>query len=306
MIGSKRWPGETRRDESGLDRLIAASLVDWLGRLVVLESMGRSDPFQSGFAPGASFWRRHKGMDSAMTGSSSRRATIQPSETRPRRRPTPLVAVPVMKRNSEIQKIAFVGDYLPRKCGIATFTYDVCTSVATQYPGSDCFVVPINDIAQGYEYPAEARFEIEEQELDSYLRAADFLNFANTDIVCLQHEFGIFGGPAGSHVVRLLRDLRMPIVTTLHTVLKEPSTEQHRVLRQVAELSARAGCDVGASPDLSRRCLRRSGRQDRLDRPRHPRHAVRRPQLLQGSVRRRGQVRRADLRAACRRTKGSS
>ncbi len=147
--------------------------------------------------------------------------------------------MPVMKRNSEIQKIAFVGDYLPRKCGIATFTYDVCTSVATQYPGSDCFVVPINDISPGYDYPAEVRFEIEEQELDSYLRAADFLNFANTDIVCLQHEFGIFGGPAGSHVVRLLRDLRMPVVTTLHTVLAEPAPEYHRVLTQVADLSAR-------------------------------------------------------------------
>jgi glycosyltransferase involved in cell wall biosynthesis len=144
-----------------------------------------------------------------------------------------------MKRNSEIQKIAFVGDYLPRKCGIATFTYDLCTSVATQYPGTDSFVVPINDVPQGYEYPAEIRFEIEEQEVDSYARAADFLNFANTDIVSLQHEFGIYGGPAGSHVVRLLRDLRMPIVTTLHTVLKDPSADQRRVLCQVAELSAR-------------------------------------------------------------------
>ena len=144
-----------------------------------------------------------------------------------------------MKRNSEIQKIAFVGDYLPRRCGIATFTYDLCTSVATQYPGSDCFVVPINDVPQGYEYPAEVRFEIEEQELDSYLRAADFLNFANADIVSLQHEYGIFGGSAGSHIVRLLRDLRMPIVTTLHTVLKDPSPEQRRVLWQIAELSAR-------------------------------------------------------------------
>jgi glycosyltransferase involved in cell wall biosynthesis len=149
------------------------------------------------------------------------------------------VCIPVMKRNSEIQKIAFVGDYLPRKCGIATFTYDLCTSVATQYPGSDCFVVPINDISSGYDYPAEARFEIEEQEVDSYLRAADFLNFANTDIVCLQHEYGIYGGPAGSHVVRLLRDLRMPIVTTLHTVLRDPTSEQHRILTQIADLSAR-------------------------------------------------------------------
>jgi glycosyltransferase involved in cell wall biosynthesis len=147
--------------------------------------------------------------------------------------------MPVMKRNSDIQKIAFIGDYLPRKCGIATFTYDLCTSVATQYPGSDCFVVPINDIPQGYEYPAEVRFEIEEQDVDSYLRAADYLNFANLDILCLQHEYGIFGGPAGSHVVRLLADLRMPIVTTLHTVLRDPSPDQRRVLNQIAELSAR-------------------------------------------------------------------
>src|SRR5262245_730991 len=152
---------------------------------------------------------------------------------------TPRFFMAVMKRNSEIQKIAFVGDYLPRKCGIATFTYDLCTSVATQYPGTDAFVVPINDVPQGYEYPAEVRFEIEEQEVDSYLRAADFLNFAGTDIVSLQHEFGIYGGPAGSHIVRLLRDLRMPIVTTLHTVLREPSPEQRRVLTQIADLSSR-------------------------------------------------------------------
>ncbi len=144
-----------------------------------------------------------------------------------------------MKRNSDIQKLAFVGDYLPRKCGIATFTYDLCTSVATQYPGTDSFVVPINDIPQGYDYPGEVRFEVEEQEVDAYLRAADYLNFSNTDVVSLQHEYGIFGGPSGSHVLRLMGDLRMPIVTTLHTVLREPSADQHRVLCQIAELSAR-------------------------------------------------------------------
>ena len=159
--------------------------------------------------------------------------------------------MPVMKRNSEIQKIAFVGDYLPRKCGIATFTYDLCTSVATQYPGSDCFVVPINDIPQGYDYPAEVRFEIEEQEVDSYLRAADFLNFANTDIVSLQHEYGIFGGPAGSHVVRLLRDLRMPIVTTLHTVLREPSRRAAPGARPGRRAVGPAGRHVRAGPRRS-------------------------------------------------------
>jgi len=144
-----------------------------------------------------------------------------------------------MSQTSDIRKIAFIGDYLPRKCGIATFTHDLCTSTATQFPSADCFVVPVNDIPGGYDYPPEVRFEIEEQELESYLRAADYLNFANPDVVCLQHEYGIFGGPAGSHIVRLLRNLRMPVVTTLHTVLKDPTEDQRRVMGEVIELSSR-------------------------------------------------------------------
>jgi glycosyltransferase involved in cell wall biosynthesis len=142
-------------------------------------------------------------------------------------------------RRSEIRKLAFVGDYLPRKCGIATFTHDMRASLAARYPDAECFVVPVNDRPEGYDYPSEVRFEIEEQNLESYLRAADFLNFANTDVVCLQHEYGIYGGTAGSHVLGLLRDLRMPVVTTLHTVLREPNDDQRRVLVELAGLSAR-------------------------------------------------------------------
>jgi glycosyltransferase involved in cell wall biosynthesis len=141
--------------------------------------------------------------------------------------------------NSEIHKIAFVGDYLPRKCGIATFTHDMYASVSGQFPDVQCCVVPVNDRPEGYDYAQEVRFEIAEQDLDSYLQAADFLNFANTDVVSLQHEYGIFGGPAGSHILGLVRDLRMPVVTTLHTVLKEPNPDQRRVLVQLTELSAR-------------------------------------------------------------------
>jgi glycosyltransferase involved in cell wall biosynthesis len=142
-------------------------------------------------------------------------------------------------RQSGINKIAFVGDYLPRKCGIATFTHDMFSSISAGAPEAECFVVPVNDRADGYDYPPEVRFEIDEQDLDSYLRAADFLNFANTDVVCVQHEYGIYGGPAGSHILGMLRDLRMPVVSTLHTVLREPDPEQHRVLVRLAELSAR-------------------------------------------------------------------
>jgi len=140
---------------------------------------------------------------------------------------------------SEIKKLAFIGDYLPRKCGIATFTHDMHNSVSSQFPDTACVVVPVNDRPERYDYPPEVRFEIEEQDLASYLRAADFLNFAKADVVCLQHEYGIFGGPAGSHILGLLRDLRMPVVTTLHTVLREPDPNQRRVLMRLANLSTR-------------------------------------------------------------------
>ena len=141
--------------------------------------------------------------------------------------------------NSEIRKIAFVGDYLPRKCGIATFTHDMYASISGRFPENECFVVPVNDRPEGYDYPSEVRFEIQEQDLESYLRAADFLNFANTGVVCVQHEYGIFGGPAGSHILGLLRDVRMPVVTTLHTVLRDPDAAQRRVLMELTALATR-------------------------------------------------------------------
>lgn len=140
---------------------------------------------------------------------------------------------------SAIRKVAFLGDYLPRKCGIATFTTDLRCAVAKEHPAIQCLVVPVNDLAGGYDYPAEVRFEITEQDLPSYLRAADFLNITDVDVVCVQHEFGIFGGPAGSHLLALLRELRMPIVTTLHTILREPNAEQQRVMRDLIRLSTR-------------------------------------------------------------------
>src|SRR6476661_5885763 len=144
-----------------------------------------------------------------------------------------------MANNVEIRKIAFVADYLPRKCGIATFTFDLRNAVANQYSEVDCIVVPVDDIEGGYDYPTEVRFEIQEQEIASYRRAADFLNFANVDVVCLQHEYGIYGGAAGSHVLALLRDLRVPIVSTLHTVLEAPNDDQLRVMQKLCELSSR-------------------------------------------------------------------
>jgi glycosyltransferase involved in cell wall biosynthesis len=136
-------------------------------------------------------------------------------------------------------RIAFIGNHLPRQCGIATFTTDLCQAIAREYEQTTCLVVAINDIPNGYRYPSRVWFEIAEQDIAAYRQAADFLNFNNVDLVCLQHEYGIFGGPAGSHILALLRELRMPVVTTLHTVLREPNPHQRIVMEELAQLSDR-------------------------------------------------------------------
>jgi len=141
--------------------------------------------------------------------------------------------------HSTINRLAFIGNYLPRQCGIATFTTDLCEAIAAEYSDKTCIALPVNDIEAGYAYPPRVRFELTEKDIDSYHRAADFLNINNVDLVCLQHEYGIFGGRAGSHILALLRELRMPIVTTLHTILRDPDPDQRRVLEEVAALSDR-------------------------------------------------------------------
>jgi glycosyltransferase involved in cell wall biosynthesis len=136
-------------------------------------------------------------------------------------------------------RIAFVGNYLPRQCGIATFTTDLCTALATEYGSERLFAIPVNDPESSYEYPERVRLELEQEDLASYERAAEFLNFNGNDLVCLQHEYGIYGGVAGRHILTLLHKLTMPVVTTLHTVLREPDPDQRVVLEEIARLSDR-------------------------------------------------------------------
>ena len=136
-----------------------------------------------------------------------------------------------------IKKVAFIGNYLPRQCGIATFTTDLCESFAAMNPGVQCFAIPITDIEEGYQYPERVRFEIKEQDIDTYKAAADFLNLNDIDIVCLQHEYGIFGGKAGGYVLSLLRNQKMPLITTLHTILKNPNIQQRRVMDELLAIS---------------------------------------------------------------------
>src|SRR6195256_4931760 len=146
---------------------------------------------------------------------------------------------PMQPRPALPSRVAVVGNYLPRKCGIATFTTDLCDAIHAEYGATELLALPVNDTEEGYSYPARVRFELSEDSLASYRQAADFLNFSNVDLVCLQHEYGIFGGLAGGHVLELLRHLRVPFVTTLHTLLSDPTPDPPAVMEEIAALSDR-------------------------------------------------------------------
>ena len=137
------------------------------------------------------------------------------------------------------RRIAFLGDYVPRRCGIATFTHDLCEAVAGQAADAKCIVMAVNDRLEGYDYPPEVRFEIQQKDVDDYRAAADELNQNKADVLCVQHEFGIYGGPAGNHLLALLKEVRMPVVTTLHTVLQQPDAAQRQVMDELVRRSDR-------------------------------------------------------------------
>jgi glycosyltransferase involved in cell wall biosynthesis len=136
-------------------------------------------------------------------------------------------------------RMAIVGSYLPRQCGIATFTTDLCSALGTEFGSDRLFAIPVNDPESSYDYPNQVRLELEQEDLTSYERAAEFLNFNGNDLVCVQHEYGIYGGVAGQHILTLLRKLTMPVVTTLHTVLRDPDQAQRNALEEIARLSDR-------------------------------------------------------------------
>lgn len=150
------------------------------------------------------------------------------------------------------RRIAFLGDYVPRRCGIATFTHSLCEAVAHQEGQSECLVVAVTDRPEGYDYPPRVKFEIQQKDLESYRAAADFLNERHVDVLCVQHEFGIYGGHAGGHLLTLLKEARMPVVTTLHSVLRQPDAAQRRVMEELVRRSDRVVVMAG----MGRKILR--------------------------------------------------
>lgn len=143
----------------------------------------------------------------------------------------------VIKYYEGIDSVAVIGNYLPRQCGIATFTTDLVEGLSAEASDIYSWAAAMNDKPEGYAYPEKVRFEMNQNKLSDYSVAAQFLNISQTDIVCVQHEYGLFGGPAGSHLLKLLGDLRMPVVTTLHTVLKDPAPEYRDVMSKLSDLS---------------------------------------------------------------------
>ena len=144
-----------------------------------------------------------------------------------------------MTEAHQLKRFAVLGNHLPRQCGIATFTTHLTDALIGQLPAADAFVLAMNDPGHRHVYPSRVRFEIGEGDLTSYRRAADFLNVNQVDVLSVQHEYGIFGGRAGAHVLELLAHLRMPIVTTLHTILSEPNESQRLVIDELAKMSER-------------------------------------------------------------------
>jgi glycosyltransferase involved in cell wall biosynthesis len=147
--------------------------------------------------------------------------------------------MPDQRLHSRPTRIAVIGNYTPRRCGIATFTADLAESLAAEAPDSEVWATAMNDVPEGYPYPSRVHFEVNEQSRGEYRLAAEFLNINGVEVASLQHEYGIFGGSAGSYILDLIGRLRMPVVTTLHTVLKDPTPEQADVTAEIARLSAK-------------------------------------------------------------------
>ena len=127
------------------------------------------------------------------------------------------------------QTVLFIGTYVPKECGIATFTYDLLNSVSGGNNDIHCEVIAVSDPSENCNYPEEVVFQIGRDKLEDYYRAADFINHSDADVICLQHEFGLFGGAAEDYIFALLSEISKPVITTMHTIIPEPKLDEYRV-----------------------------------------------------------------------------
>ncbi|MFA4996358.1 MAG: glycosyltransferase family 4 protein [Patescibacteria group bacterium] len=150
----------------------------------------------------------------------------------------------------------FVSSYIPRKCGLATFTKDLTNALNDLNSESLAEIIAINDGEIDLEYPWEVKYKIHQHKYDSYYQAAEYVNQSSADVVCLQHEFGLFGGKAGEHIFAFLRNINKPIVTIFHTILAKPTDIQRSTLQRLGEISDSV---VAMIPDAKERLERDYG-----------------------------------------------
>ncbi|MBN1409339.1 MAG: glycosyltransferase family 4 protein [Spirochaetales bacterium] len=137
-----------------------------------------------------------------------------------------------------LDTIAVLGNYLPRQCGIATFTTDLSNALSMETKNAKSpIAIVMDDKPEGYDYPERVKLQIRDKVQSDYFRAADFINANHVDVVILQHEYGIFGGDHGSYVLDLIKNLRMPVITTLHTILSQPNPKQRFIISEIAKYS---------------------------------------------------------------------
>jgi glycosyltransferase involved in cell wall biosynthesis len=142
------------------------------------------------------------------------------------------------KQHKAIRAI-YLSSYIPRKCGIATFTKDLTNAVNAINPFALAEILAVADPAasNGYDYPWEVKYRMQQEDLASYLSAADYVNSSSAELLCLQHEFGLFGGKDGEYVLEFLKKIEKKVVTTLHTVPEKPSKNQLKVIKEIFKSS---------------------------------------------------------------------
>ena len=155
--------------------------------------------------------------------------------------------------SGEVRSVTLLGNYPPRRCGIATFTYDVREALVAARPELTCDVIAMTDAGGPYDYPPEVIYALQQDDVSDYLAAAARIREAAPDVVCVQHEFGIFGGPAGEHLLQLLDSIDVPVISTLHTILEQPNADQRRVFERLLQRSARVVVMAERGRDMLRR-----------------------------------------------------
>jgi glycosyltransferase involved in cell wall biosynthesis len=140
-------------------------------------------------------------------------------------------------------KIAYISTYPPRECGIATFNHNLLRAIGYDKSAvsEDSYVVAMNDSEHldTYEYPPEVKYEIRQENQKDYIRAADHINTSLVDACIMEHEFGIYGGENGVYILPLIARLQKPLITILHTILKDPTYMQLTIIREIAKYSSR-------------------------------------------------------------------